>query len=107
MDFVELVKAVLETNACAEAKQAAQNFLDSVGTENEAEMKEKMIEEFKADVIPVEGIIAFCGSDAAKEKFGEETAAKFLAHAIELKNKGEKYCDCPACTACLKVIENA
>ena len=29
---------------------------------------------------------------------GEEVAAGMLAHALEIKEKGAKYCDCAACT---------
>ena len=39
------------------------------------------------------------------EKFGEETAKEFLAHAKELKAKGEKFCDCPACSAAQEVLK--
>jgi len=27
-----------------------------------------------------------------------------LAHAKEIKAKGAKYCDCPACTACAAIL---
>lgn len=30
---------------------------------------------------------------------GEEVAAGMLAHALEIKEQGAKYCDCAACTA--------
>lgn len=101
---IELVKKVLETNACPEVKNAAQTFLDVVGTDSEKDMFDVMIAEFKADIIPIDGLIEFCSSDFGKEKLGEEIAKNFLAHGLEIKANGAEYCDCPACSACLDVI---
>ena len=45
----------------------------------------------------IDELIAFA-SGAAKDIMGEEVAAGMLAHALEIKAKGAKYCDCAACT---------
>ena len=46
----------------------------------------------------------FAGSDAGKALFGEERAAAILAHAKDIKEKGARFCDCPACSACAEII---
>lgn len=41
---------------------------------------------------------------AGKALFGEERAAAILAHAKDIKEKGARFCDCPACSACAEII---
>lgn len=55
--------------------------------------------------MPLEGLIAFAGSDMGAQVFGEEGAKNILNHAKERKEAGEKYCDCPACAACEALLE--
>ena len=57
-----------------------------------------------ADIMPIDGLIGFAGSDAGKALFGEERAAAILAHAKDIKEKGARFCDCPACSACAEII---
>ena len=87
-------------SACPEAKKAAETFLQSEKTEADCDA---LIAEAKADIMPIDGLLAFAKSDAAKDIFGDG-AAKFLAHAEELKGSGALYCDCPACRACAKIL---
>ena len=87
-------------SACPEAKKAAETFLQSAKTEADCDA---LIAEAKADIMPIDGLLAFAKSDAAKEIFGDG-AANFLAHAEELKASGALYCDCPACQACAKIL---
>ncbi len=87
-------------SACPEAKQAAETFLQSAKTEADCDA---LIAEAKADIMPIDGLLAFAKSDAAKELFGDG-AAEFLAHAEEHKASGARYCDCPACQACAKIL---
>ena len=35
-----------------------------------------------------------------------EKAKALAAHSRDRKAKGEKWCDCPACAACQKILEN-
>jgi hypothetical protein len=46
----------------------------------------------------VEELIAFANG-AAKDVLGAAAAAKMYEHGLELKAKGDKYCDCAACVA--------
>ena len=103
----ELAQAVIEAqSACPEFKEAAKNYLDSIGTENEEAADKALVAEAKEDISPIDGTIAFFESDMAKQIFGEETAKEKLAHAKEIKSQGAVYCDCPGCTAAKNIIEN-
>lgn len=86
------------------AKAAMAEWLAAAGTENEEAATKKLLAEVEADIMPVDGLIAFAGSEAGVKVFGEEMAKNVLAHAEEIKKNGAKFCDCPACTACAAII---
>ena len=87
-------------SACKEIKEAAQNYLDAVGKEGEAEAAKAYVVELEADIMPIDGLIAFAESDMGAKVFGADGVKNVLIHAKERKEAGEKYCDCPACAAC-------
>lgn len=87
-------------SACKEIKDVAQNYLNAVGTEKESEVAKAYVDELEADIMPIDGLIAFAESDMGAKVFGEEGAKNILIHAKDRKAAGEKYCDCPACAAC-------
>lgn len=92
-------------SCCAEAKAAAQNWLAALGSTQEAEQTEKLIAELEMDIVPIDGLIAFAGSEAGIQVFGEEKAKQVVAHAQEIKADGAVYCDCPACMAVAAILE--
>lgn len=102
---IERTKVLLSDWCCDELKEAAQTWLDSIGTDKQKEAGEKYVAELQDSIVSVEGMLAFLPTEEAKAKFGEETANKFYEHAKELKDQGIKNCDCPACTAALAVLE--
>ena len=106
-DYVtEKVKDLMNApSCCAEANAAALNWLDAVGTDQEAAKTRELIAEVEMDIMPIDGLIAFADSDAGAQVFGAETAKKVAAHAKEIKAAGGKYCDCPACAACAAILE--
>lgn len=107
-DYVaEKTKEMLEAASCSkEAKEAARNWLDALGTEREKEETKKYIEELEADIMPVDGLIAFAESEMGAKVFGSVEAAKGVAdHGREIKASGGKYCDCPACAAAEAILE--
>lgn len=87
-------------SACKEIKDAAQNYLDAVGTEKEADAAKAYVAEMEADIMPIEGLISFAESDMGAKVFGADGVKNVLLHAKERKAASEKYCDCPACAAC-------
>ena len=100
LEFIqEKAKELIAAPSCsAEAKEAAQAWLAAVGTDKQAEETKKFIAEMEEDIIPIDGLIAFAESDAGAKVFGDK--AKVIAeHAQDIKAKGAKYCDCPACAA--------
>lgn len=102
----EKVKEMLAAaSCCAEAKAAGQNWLDALGTEKEAEQTKALIAELEEDVMTIDGLLAFAGSEAGAQVFGVEMAKQVEAHAKDLKASGAKYCDCPACAAVAAILE--
>ncbi len=92
-------------SCCPELKEECQKWLDALGTKKEDAETRALLAEIEADIGQIDHIIELFGSDMAKQHFGEEKAAQMLAHAKERKAAGEKYCDCPACTACAAILE--
>lgn len=82
----------------------ANAWLDAVGTDNEEAETKKYIAELEEDIMPIDGLIGFAGSEAGAAVFGAEKAKEVEAHAKEVKAAGGKYCDCPACTACEVIL---
>lgn len=102
---IERTKELLSNWCCDELKEAAQNWLDSIGTDKEKEAGKKYVLELQDSIVTVDGMLDFLPTDEAKAKFGEETANKFYEHAKELKTQGVANCDCPACTVASAVLE--
>lgn len=107
LNFVkEQTAALMAAHSCsAEAKAAAEKWLAAVGTAEEAEATKAYVAELEADIMPIDGLIAFVGSDAGVGVFGAELAKNILAHAEEIKAAGAEYCDCPACAACKAILD--
>lgn len=107
LNFVkEQTAALIAAPSCsAEAKAAAEKWLAAVGTADEAEATKAYVAELEADIMPIDGLIAFAGSDAGVGVFGAELAKNILAHAEDIKAAGAEYCDCPACAACKAILE--
>ncbi len=100
---IEKTNDLINAASCrSEAKEAAQAWLDAVGTAEEAEETRKYLAELEADIIPIDGLIA---SEHGAEVFGAESAKDVAAHAREIKAAGAVYCDCPACAAAEAILE--
>lgn len=97
LDYVvEKTHELMNAPSCSkEAKQAAQNWLDAIGTDNQLAETKKYIAELEADIMPIDGLIAFANSEMAKN---------VLAHAQDIKAKGAKHCDCSACKAVADIL---
>ena len=106
LDYVvEKTHELMNAPSCSkEAKQAAQNWLDAIGTDNQLAETKKYIAELEADIMPIDGLIAFANSEMGVKVFGEEMAKNVLVHAKDIKAKGAKYCDCPACKAVADIL---
>lgn len=106
LDYVvDKTHELINAPSCSkEAKLAAQKWLEAIGTDKQSEETKKYIAELKADIMPIDGLIAFAGSEMGVKVFGEDMAQKILTHGQDIKAKGAKYCDCPACKAVLDIL---
>ena len=106
-DFIiqKLDELISASSCCAEAKLVAQNWIDSVGTDDKKEQTQKLITELEKDIVTIDELITFVSSEGGIQVFGEEMAKNIVAHAKQIKEAGGKYCDCPACTSELAIIE--
>lgn len=98
LDYVvEKSKDLIAAASCSkEAKDAAQAWLNAVGTAGESEETKAYLAELEEDIVTVDGLFAFAQSEAGAQVFGGAEAAK---KAQSIKAAGAKYCDCPACAA--------
>ena len=106
-DVIEKVQNLMRApSTYAGLKEKAQMYLDSIGTNKEKIAAKSLIEEVEGDITTIDNLVPFAHSAQAVEIFGAEGAKKFAAHADELQAKGVKYCDCPACSAGLSILED-
>ena len=107
LDFVvEKTRELIDSPTCSsETRDAANTWLDSVGTEAETEETKKYIAELEEDIMPIDTLIGFAESEAGAQVFGTDKAKDVAAHAKEIKSNGAKYCDCPACAAAAAILE--
>lgn len=103
--IIEKTKELLSTHCYEGLRAIAEQWLGAVGTEKETEASRKYVAALEDAVTDIDTVINVFGSNMAKEKFGAEMANNILSHAKEIKAEGAKWCDCPACTAGLKVLE--
>lgn len=102
----EQTAALIAAPSCsAEAKAAAEKWLAAVGTAEEKEATKAYLAELEADIMPIDGLIGFAGSEAGVGVFGAEMAKNILANAKEIKAAGAAYCDCPACSAVKAILD--
>lgn len=63
-------------SACKEIKAAATAYLDSIGTEKEADAAKAYVAVLEADIMPIDGLISFAESDMGRKVFGIDGAKK-------------------------------
>ena len=103
-EVIEETKKLIAAPSCSqEAKDAANAWLEAVGTDKEETQTKDYIAELE-DIMPIDGLIGFAGSEAGAAVFGADKAKEVEAHAKEIKAAGAKYCDCPACAACEVIL---
>ncbi len=106
MEIEAKTKELIAAPTCSsETKEAAERWLKALGTEGEKAETEAYIRELEEDIMPIEQLIAFAGSDAGKKYFGADTAGEIESHAKEIQAAGGKYCDCPACLAVKYILD--
>lgn len=102
--LTEKVNAIKNApSCCAELKKVCEEWLEK----QNLEATQKLIDELKADVQPIEMVIQFFQSETAANIFGKEQAQAILQHAQDVKAQGGKWCDCPACANGRVVLDHA
>ncbi|BCI59818.1 molecular chaperone Hsp90 [[Clostridium] leptum] len=105
-EIVEKTHELIKSPTCSsETKEAAQRWLDAVGTDAEKEETQKYVDELEADIMPIDNLINFAQSEQGAQYFGADAAANIAAHAKEIKAAGARYCDCPACSIVATILE--
>ena len=106
-EVIQVVKDIVEAHSCcSDLKTIAQQYLMSLGKEDEKVLAQALVAEAQDDIASIDDVIGFFSSDMAASIFGEEVALKNKERLIAKKAEGELYCDCPACQGCLKLVEN-
>lgn len=103
--IIEKTKELLNTHCYEGLKTAAQEWLASIGTDNEKKAGETYAALLEESIVDIDTVINLFTSEKGIEKFGAEMAAGIANHAKEMKAKGAKWCDCPACTAAMEVLK--
>lgn len=103
--IIENTKKLLDTHCYEGLRTAANEWLESVGTNKEKEASKKYVEVLQDSIVDIDTVIKLFDSDRGREKFGEKMANEIASHAKEIKAKGAKWCDCPACTAAMEVLK--
>ena len=99
-EVLNKVKEVMAAPSCYEGlKPICENYLKAVGTAGEKEAADQLKKALKADVNSIDEVIPFIESEEGEKVLGKDTAAHLAVAAKEAKEKGVKYCICPACTA--------
>ncbi len=110
MERTELVQTVKNLIAapscCQELKAAGKKWLDSIGSAGENAAWAALVAEVKEDVCSIDDALAFFESERGMQFFGAEKAKALAVHARDRKTQGEKWCDCPACAAGVKILKS-
>lgn len=86
---VEKTRELIEAPTCSrETKEAAQRWLDAVGTAAEKEETLAFIKELEEDIMPIETLIQFAQSEKGAAYFGAEKAAGIAAMRKRSKRQG-------------------
>ena len=102
--LIEEVKKLVAAPSCnAELKKVANDYLESVGKENEKEKLDTLLKGAKACMTPIDGCIEFLKSDMGKQIYGDQRDA-VLKDAENRKSNGEDICICAACQACKSIV---
>ena len=107
-ELAEKVKDLTNAPSCYPALKAlAEEWLKTQDTAEKKTISAKLIAELEEDVQTAEDTLSFFESDFGREKVGAEFADRMAAHFKETIAAGGKWCDCPACACCVKIIDNA
>lgn len=92
-------------SASAATKKAAQTWKDAIASGKDAETAtDTLLDAISEHQTTIDDLIAFASSDTGKQVFGEEGAAKMVAHSEKRKEAGARFCGCAACRPCHELL---
>jgi len=108
-EIIIKIKELVNGWCCDELKESGKELLLALDTDKEQEFAEKFIKVLEWSICTMEELDQFAHSDKGKEILnnafgGEEGYKNFLKHVEEMKEHGDEYCDCPACTKALEIL---
>ncbi len=107
---IEKLQDLLSGHCYAPLKEAAEKWIEEVSDKAEdvydKALESELVAKLKDGVATVDEMIETFSSSDAVQKFGEEMSTKIKTHALELKEKGEEFCDCDACRKALSILED-
>ena len=90
-ELVKRTQELIDAPTCSqETKEAAQRWLDAVGTDAENAETKAFISELEEDIMPIDSLIGFAESEKGSAYFGADTAASIAAHAREIRAAGAR-----------------
>lgn len=96
----EKTKELIAAPSCYQGlRDLSEKWLNSKDTPEEAAVTKEYLAALEADVLSIDALIAFAGSEKGIQIFGNEQAKTMVSQAQAAKANGAKYCICPACTA--------
>ena len=96
--MLEKTKIIVNAPSCyAELKTAGNDWINSIGKNDENEKYDKYIAMLKDCVSSIDDCLAFSETDMCKQIYGEEGAKQLHENSIKSKEAGVKYCLCDAC----------
>lgn len=98
-DTVKLTNELLSGHVYEPTRKVAKLWLNKKATD------EEYIKSLKEAICAIDEVIELFSSQMGIEMFGKEKAESIAKHAIEVKNNGGTYCDCPSCTKALEIIK--
>ena len=89
---------------CKELKQAGKQWLNASCTNELQQETERLIQELQESILPVDDLIRYCKAQREDWFSSAAEASELLAHAEELRSRGEQYCDCEACKTAQELL---
>ena len=104
--FIDRTQTILHaSSSCPEIKAAAQDWLDSIGTDREKAAAERYLAELEEDVTPIDRLIGLLNSELGEQIFGDKRNF-MLKKACDSRDLGMPYCICAACNAGGAILDN-
>ena len=103
--IIENTKELLNLR-CYEGLKTAANELFFTQDFFKMKASEKYVSVLEESIVDIDTVINLFTSDKGNEKFGAEMASQIATHAKESKANGAVWCDCPACSAAMKVLKH-